>query len=99
MTAVNPFFSSYMLNYQKTYPDCLGADRFIATVSKTTTETRKDGFGFEISRNAWTEYDKYTMPRRLAPHFEKLWRSSFSGDAVASDALFNDQKSVSWCEV
>jgi hypothetical protein len=47
---------------------------------------------FNISRNAWTDYDEYAIPRRLAPHFEKLWRSDFSGDAVASDALFSDQK-------
>lgn len=47
MTAVNPLFASYILNYQKIYPDCLGVDPFVATVSTTTTETRKDGFGFK----------------------------------------------------
>lgn len=92
MTAVNVIFATYMLDYQTRYPDCMGANPFTATVSTTTTETRKDGYGFELSRTSWTTEDEYTVPARLATHLESLWRSDFEGDSVAADALFNDQK-------
>ncbi len=92
MSAVNIVFATYMLDYQSRYPNCMGANPFTATVSTTTTETRKDGYGFELSRTSWTTEDQYTVPARLAPHLEKLWRADFEGDSVAVDALFNDQK-------
>ena len=91
MTAVNAIFATYMLDYQTRYPNCMGTNPFTARVSTTTTETKKDGYGFELSRTSWTTEDEYTVPARLAPHLERLWRSDFKGDSVAADALFNDQ--------
>lgn len=93
MTAVNAVFATYMLDYQRTYPNCLGQNPFKATVSTTTTEITKNGSGFEVARSSWTTKDAYTIPRRLAPHFERLWRADFrGGDSALSDALFNDEK-------
>lgn len=92
LRAVNVVFATYLLDYQSRYPDCLGANPVTATVSTTTTETRKDGYGLVLSRTAWTSEDQYTVPARLAPHLEKLWRADFEGDSVAVDALVNDQK-------
>ncbi len=92
-TAVNAAFATYMLDYQNAYKGCLGADPVEARVSKTTTEIKKNEFGFEISRSSWTNNDDYKIPRRLAPHFEKLWRSDFrQGDPLMTDALFNDAR-------
>lgn len=93
MSAVNAAFATYLLEYQTPYKSCLGANPVEARVSKTTTQITKSGYGFEISRTSWTTEDYYKIPQRLAPHFERLWRSDFrQGGPLLSDALFNDSR-------
>lgn len=93
MSVVHAVFATYLLDYQTLYKGCLGPDPTEITINTEITEIRKNGFGFEVSRSSWTTQDHYKIPKRLARHFEKLWRSDFrQGDPALSDMLFNDAR-------